>query len=373
MTALRKDRLEQYLAQVFRQPVTILQLAVLGEAATADSIKTYGYGKPIRIDCRIGRSDRTVVFRTTSPSPFGHQHMADRAQLMLWSDDAFNRLPRHVQSLGAGVFQPDGSLLFLGHPEEFCLLTAYVEGQPYHRDLARLRDTDILTGLDLVRADALCDYLVQIHASRGDEPALYTRRVRELLGHGECIMGLIDSYPPHPLFPPSLLQRIEHRCLDWRWKLKPRTHRLRQVHGDFHPWNILFHEGAEFHLLDRSRGEWGDPADDVTSITANYLFFALQRHQRLEGPLNTLFQRFWHRYLAATGDREMLEVAAPYFAFRAFVMASPVWYPALPDTVRTKLLNFLRAVLDNEVFNPEEVNRYCESVRHLDHRTAGVG
>ena len=35
------------------------------------------------------------------------------------------------------------------------------------------------------------------------------------------------------------------------------------MHGDFHPWNLLFREGVEFSVLDRSRGEWGEPADDV--------------------------------------------------------------------------------------------------------------
>ena len=75
----------------------------------------------------------------------------------------------------------------------------------------------------------------------------------------------------------------------------------------FHPWNILFAKGAEFRVLDRSRGEWGDPADDVACITSNYLFFSLQRYERLHGVLETLFQRFWQRYLAGSGDRECFE------------------------------------------------------------------
>src|SRR5204863_869916 len=122
---------------------------------------------------------------------------------------------------------------------------------------------------------------------------------------------------------------IEQQCVRWRWKLKGRTHRLRQVHGDFHPWNILFGRETEVRVLDRSRGEWGDTADDVASITANYVFFSLQRSRRLEGALETLFSRFWDRYLSRTQDRELLEVVAPFFAFRGLVIASPVWYPTL--------------------------------------------
>jgi hypothetical protein len=72
-------------------------------------------------------------------------------------------------------------------------------------------------------------------------------------------------------------------------------------------------------------GEWGDSADDVACLTANYLFFSLQRSGRLAGALATLFVRFWERYLERSADYEMLEVVAPFYAFRGLVMASPVW------------------------------------------------
>ena len=71
----------------------------------------------------------------------------------------------------------------------------------------------------------------------------------------------------------------------------------------------------ELTLLDRSRGEYGDPADDVTCLTLNYLFFSLQRSGRLEGSFENLFRRFWERYLEESGDREILRVAAPFFGF----------------------------------------------------------
>ena len=352
--------IESYLKSLLGNDIELLGLTHLREPPAETLGKSYGYGAPVRIYYRAADGElHSAVLHTMSPGPFGHEHMADRAHTLLWSHHAFNRLPRHIRSLDVGGFAPGGNLLSLGNVEEFCLLTEYAEGESYALDLERLRDTGTLTDLDVTRADALSDYLAGIHHVRGSNPGLYVRRIRELIGDGECIMGLADSYPPDALFTPRVLEEIEHRCVSWRWRLKNLTHRLRQVHGDFHPWNILFEPGIEFHLLDRSRGEFGDPADDVTSLTLNYVFFSLQRSERLAVPFETLFLRFWERYLEKSGDREMLKVAAPFFAFRALVMASPVWYPALAEGVRRKLLNFILTVLESEAFDPTQVNAYC--------------
>jgi aminoglycoside phosphotransferase (APT) family kinase protein len=253
-----------------------------------------------------------------------------------------------------------GELVPLGSAEELFMLADFIEGHEYADDLLRLRAGEEARPLDTERAEALCDYLVAIHRVPGTDPGLYLRRVRELLGHGECIFGVVDSYPADGPVPAATLQAIEQRCLAWRWKLKPRTHRLRQVHGDFHPWNILFREGADFSVLDRSRGEWGDAADDVTCLTLNYLFFSLQRSGKLEGGFERLFRGFWDRYLERSGDAELLEVAAPFFAFRGLVLANPVWYPALSEAIRGKVLRFVANVLDAPRFDPARANDYCK-------------
>jgi hypothetical protein len=350
--------LRAYLAAVHGREPELVRVTPLGAAAQGD--KGYGYGVPLRVDYRFGGEARTVVLETVRPGPFGHEHMADRAQLLLWAHHAYGRLPRHVTSLDVGAVRSDGTLDPLGSAEELFIVTEFVRGTEYAADLLRLREGASLGATDLERADALCDYLAAIHRTRGSDPGLYVRRVRELLGHGECIFGVVDSYPEDfDAIPGSLLKKAEHLCLEWRWKLKTRTHRLRQVHGDFHPWNILFREGADFTVLDRSRGEWGDPADDVACLTLNYVFFSLQRSGRLEGAFEALFRRFWERYLESSADRELPEVVAPFLAFRALVVANPLWYPTLTAELRRRLFEFLLAVLQEPTFDPARVNAYC--------------
>ncbi len=360
MHPLDRESLASYLASVLGVPVRIAAISPLGEVVRTGAVKGYGYGVPLLIDYEAAGERRRAVVETTSPGPFGHEHMADRAQMLLWDHRAYNLLPRHARSLDVGAFRKSGEPVSLGDAEEFFLLVEHVQGRAYIQDIARLQGNGDLRDLDIARADALCDYLVAIHRTPGDDPGLYARRIRELVGHGECIMGLCDSYPKrHGFITAKLLEEIERRCVAWRWRIKDRAHRLRQVHGDFHPYNILFREGTDFSVIDRSRGEWGEPADDVTCLTGNYLFSSLQRFGRLAGAFETLFRRFWDRYLHATGDAELLEVAAPFFAFRGLVMASPVWYPTLDEKVRRALFDFILAVLDAPAFDPARVSACC--------------
>ena len=346
--------LPAYLRAVHGGAVTGVRVTPLGGGRQGD--KGYGYGIPLRVDYLLDGTPRRAVVETVRPGPFGHEHMSDRAQSLLWAHRAFSSLPRHVASLDVGAVRASGALVPLGNAEELFMLAEFVDGAEYADDLLRLRAGGELSNQDLERCDVLCDYLADMHKVDGPDSELYARRIRETVGHGECIFGVVDSYADHEYG--SVLQEIERKCIDWRWKLKRRSWRLRQVHGDFHPWNIMFREGADFSVLDRSRGEWGDPADDVTCLTLNYLFFSLQRSGRLEGAFERLWQRFWERYLERTRDAEMLEVAGLFFAFRALVMANPLWYPALGAALRSRLFRFIHAVLDAERFDPGLANEY---------------
>ena len=360
MPVLKKQLLTQYLRSRFGPATALLSYGPIGKESSKGIYKQYGYGSPVKLTFQVGRIRRSAVLETMSPGPFGHEHMADRAQAILWDYESYGRLPRHVQALDVGAFTARQELFSVAKAREFFVLTQWVDGASYYDDLRRLVEGGRLQPLDRRRVRALGAYLATIHRRKRRDPSLYRRRLRELIGHGECIMGLTDSYPvPFGFITEDLLRSIEDACNQWRWRLRNETQRLSQVHGDFHPWNVLFRKGTDFSVLDRSRGEWGEPADDVTSMSINYLFLSLCRWRRLQGPFEVMFRLLWDTYLERSGDKEVTAAAAPFFAFRGLVIASPVWYPKLPMEVRQRLFQFMENVLAVPRFDPGRVNEYC--------------
>jgi len=361
---LKLDKLRDYLSTVYKTDVKILWAGELGKKLRKPEkeLKGFGYGVPYLVEFIVKGETKKVVLETMRPEGFGHDFFSDRAGILLWQHSTFGRLPKHVRSVDVGAFTKNGSLKSVGDCTEFFIVTDCIEGDLYHSDLDRIKETEQLEELDKDRCKGLSDYLVRIHGLKKDAPRFYVRRIRDLLGHGEGIMGLIDSYPSGLDFvDDKTLCEIEKECVEWRWKLKPMSHRCSQVHGDFHPWNIIFRKGVDFTVLDRSRGEWGEPADDLSAMSINYLFYGLQRYGELSGPFATLWNLFWMNYSEKTGDEEVLRVIQPYFAWRGLVIASPLWYPNLTLDVRTKLINFIRNVLTIECFDLGDVNSYLKS------------
>jgi tRNA A-37 threonylcarbamoyl transferase component Bud32 len=324
-----------------------------------EKIKDFGYGNPLIIKIITKTGPKELVLETMKKDTFGHEHFADRAYFWLWAYDTWKKLPKHVPAIDVGFFTKTGSMVTARDSEEYFLLTEKVEGTEYFKDLEKIKKTGHLEEIDLSRTSVLAEYLAEIHSVKHDEKSLYLRKIRDTVGHGECIFGILDNYPDKLDFVTlEDLIKIEKSCINLRWKLRKKFHRLSQIHGDFHPWNVLFEKDLKFVLLDRSRGEWGEPADDVSAMAINYLFYSLQTTGDISGPFKKLYLKFMEKYLAATGDHEILEVIQLFFIFRALVIASPVWYPTLPTKLRKSLFNFIFRLTEEETFEYKEINSY---------------
>jgi hypothetical protein len=355
-------RLQRLVASALEGAVILKVTALKSDTVTAAvTAKDTGYGAPLRIDVRHEGVLKSLVLHSATPNPFGHEHRADRAQEMLIAADTFDLVPRHTKVFDVGAFRGEDFVSLRGSGE-FYLLTEYTPGKPYADDLRQIAERAELRPLDLERVTALVHYLVDTHSIKLPDASLYTRSIRDLVGGGEGIFGIVDGYPMTVEGTSrEQLDQIEASCLAWRARLKRHYLRLVRIHGDFHPFNVLFDERSELHLLDASRGSAGDAADDVCAMAVNYLFFALDDPRTWRAAFQPLWRRFWAEYLDRSRDTELLQVVAPFLAWRCLVLANPVWYPHVPGSARARILNFVSQVLRAPEFDPEWANSIFET------------
>jgi len=367
---LNEPAIRAYLLRHFRNVMRI-DIRKLGSGVQ-------GSGFLIEIDTTEGV--KSYVIKTLLSGGLGHDYPSDRAGVFLLDLDEFKNLPKHVKALDVLSEMEDGSIKSIGGGKEYYLLMERAEGGDYFRDLNEFSRKNVLASADIEKIKTMASYLAQIHSLKKDSRTLYWRKLRDTVGHGECLMGVFDTYPDGTL-PYEEMAEIIRKAVDWIMRLKPEYKRLSQIHGDFHPGNIWFKEAqsleqragdqaqrekgaqaaSDFILLDRSRGPWGEPADDVTALAINYVFFSIKHHGDVRGAYLEGLKMFFDEYIRESGDGEITEVTAPFFAFRGAVVANPVFYPELTSGQRRLIFRFIHNVLDDNAFRPEKVNDYLSN------------
>lgn len=325
-------------------------LATDGGIMKGATEKVAGYGEVTRI-VLVDAASRVhdLVWHAVGANEYGHDRRADRVAEALEAFDDSIATPGHVRAVDVGMIGADGVLHSLRDVGEPYLITEYARGTVYASDLRRIAGERTTRPGDVERLETLARYLVALHVTIPDGVVRYRRALRDLVGSGEGIFGIIDGYPTH--VSSVSLQMIEEACTKWRWRLHDRHDRLTRTHGDFHPFNILF-DGVTPRFLDASRGACGDPADDVAALAINFLAFAIDDPAAWPHGLGVLWRHWWTSYLSQRDDPELLSVIPPFLAWRTLVVCNPHFYPKLSDQGRAKLLGFIEDMLANQALDP---------------------
>lgn len=374
---LNEAALKAYLKKKFRD-VSRINIKKLGHGV---------HGAGFLVDIKTKKDTKSYVVKTLMPENFGHEYPSDRAGIFLLDLDEFKNLPKHVKAVDVLSEMEDGSIKSIGGGKEYYLLMEKGKGRNYFHDLKKLSNKKRLDNIDTEKIKAMASYLAKIHSIKKDSKTLYWRKLRDTVGHGECLMGVFDTYPDGVISYEEMTGIIK-KSVDWVYRLKPEYKRLSQIHGDFHPGNIWFkesvnrsignppkaevnrknpfthspiHPKVDFILLDRSRGPWGEPADDITALTINYIFFSIKKHHSIAGTYLEGMELFFDEYVRLSGDERIYEVLAPFYAFRGAVVANPVFYPEITQKQRRLILNFVHNILNSERLVPEKVNDLLRS------------
>jgi hypothetical protein len=347
----------RYLRSKEKAPVRIIEYKRLGAG---------WHGAGYEIVYRVKNRTRNIILRTERPIGFSHEYAADRAKVFLLQHNLSKQIPKHIPSFDVVGYSSRGEIVSIGDCKDFFQLVGKVAGIEYMKDLDQIKTRGFLTPADRKKAQLLSDYLVALHRKKFKGPpelarSIHRRHTRDAIGHGEMLMGVIDTYPNKVSWlPKNRLVDLVGLAVEFRERIKDRHNRLRRMHGDFHPGNIIFSGPADFKVLDASRELWGEPADDLTTLAINYIWFAIRQRGDFSGPFAELFHIFFDNYIKKTRDKGVLEIVGLFFAFRGVVVIHPTFYPKQEHAVRVKILNFIRSVLKEKTFNPQKINNYIK-------------
>jgi len=127
-------------------------------------------------------------------------------------------------------------------------------------------------------------------------------------------------------------------------------------------------------VLDRSRFRHGEPADDTSSLTMNFINYSVLAFGEFRDPFKELLELFFMEYFKKRNDPEMFKVSPLFYAFRALVCIHPLFYNAewlrrhgfneeriqsLSESKR-KIINFMKNILNEDEFNIKKVNSYLK-------------
>lgn len=369
MLDISKNALKDYLSEIFGSEIKVKNIQKLGEGF-------HGLGFSIDTVDKYGKEKRYIL-KTLRGEGFGHDYPSDRANVLIRALLDYNILPNHVKAINVGSIQEKGKLLSIQKPKDFFIILEEAKGKDYWTDLDNIRNSGGLKNEDVERVRLLGKYLADIHSINynGDNRRnLYRRVARDFVGHGELTMGVIDTFPDNFTFTTSFeLVEIVKKMVEWWDRVKNKDHRLTTVHGDFYPGNIWF-DNDELVVLDRSRFRHGDPADDTTCLTMNFINYSVMSYGDFRDPFKKLTEIFFDEYFKHKKDDEMFEVSPLFYAFRAIVCIHPVFYSKewmrshgfseerieKSDESKKKIINFMRNVLDEDEFDPKKINSYLK-------------
>ncbi|MBI2105465.1 phosphotransferase [Candidatus Woesearchaeota archaeon] len=341
-----KKKLQDYLQIKFNKPISDLSIVKLGSGVV---------GSGYKVEFNLDGNKMVKILKELFKEEMNLDYPSDRARNLLLAHSNFNQMKNHVNSVDVLGVKSNSDIVSLDGTQEFFLLMDEAKGRDMFKDFEEISKQDYLTNKQRNKIIMLSDFLVDLHKNKKSLPSLYKRKIRDTIA-SECLMGVLDMYPENlDWINDEEITNIVKLSVDFWRKTKRMHHRLCEIHGDFHPGNLWF-DGDKLTILDRTRGTYGEPADDIAAFIINPIFYGLAKNGKFDGALKETFELFCDNYFLKTKDSQMFKVIQPYLIFRIAVVCNPLFYNddffnGNPSEIRKKLFGFAFKLLNREEFN----------------------
>lgn len=358
-----KKEISGQLSELLNKKIDNLEIKKLGKGCL---------GAGYALDFSASGKKQRKILKGLYACHLNSDYPADRAQALILAHQDYGKIPEHIKSLDVWGADKSRKIISLGTTREFFILMDEAKGEDYFNDLKKISKSGKITAKDEKRLKTLARFLAVLHRKRFPKidseqaKSLYKRKIRDTIGCGASIMGILDMYPEKCAWIGGKeILRIVNSTAEYWARDRFLEKRLCQIHGDFHPGNIWFDKSDKLSVLDRARGEYGEAADDLAALSINFVFLSIVYFKKFAEPFKKLADIFFREYFKALPDKRMAEVVQPYFAFRAVIVANPSFYPDNffgskkgAGFVRRKMIKFALNILSAKKVNFGKLGDY---------------
>lgn len=346
------EKLSSFLSKVLNKRIERVDLKPLG-------LGSHSYSYLVNIP---EINENIVLKFILGDGGWGHEYISDRLNLLSFQHIYGSNLSNSLNSYGIGIINSDDEIIFFDDveevfqvidcfPKESLLLTHYLSKSFNSSNEKRIYKIieDSATWLAKLHSTP-----IKINLSLSKD--LYKRHIRNLVGHGEMVLGVLDQFPEpndNKFVNEKQLVKIEKLFIDWRYRLKYNSSRIKRIHGDFHSNNILVIPNEKLIFLDFSREAYGESADDVSCFIGFIIYISFLEHQSLIEPYLDLIKIFLSNYENSTLDSNLKSIIPPFLAYRLLAKCNPRLYKSLSDEIRKKIIDVTIRLLNEKQF---EVN-----------------
>lgn len=331
--------IKKYLKQ---RNAKLLSLEKLGSGLVADGYKLeYEYAGQIK----------KTVCRRLHGIGMSRDYLPDNVGYLLLQHEITKTHPLHIPSNDVVCFGDKIQVVSLDGIEDVFQIVEFAEGDSYVKWILDIQNGFTSDHEKVVKN--ITDYMLKTHKIKPKvDPEkikhYYWRHSQDFIG-SEVLMDILDVWPQDKLL--SLKDRafFVEQLYILREQTRDLYKRCVMIHSDLHPDNIRVHADLSISILDSARTIWGEPADDLTCMLANFLFFGM-KFPKSRAEYQKAYDFMLQRYLAKNGSSELEQAARIYMPIRLLILAHPLFFSDDSPKLKKQVIKLAKEIISNRKF-----------------------
>lgn len=318
----------------------LVKIELLGEGFVA---------KAYKVSLTINNKTAEFVVRRLLGKGMSRDYISDQVENFLLQHNIANSLPHTVKSRDVFIVRNKVELS-ISDPSYVYQVMDFAKGIEYTEYFSLLNEQQFLNESHKQIIKSITDVLTEIHSikpdafSHEDKKSLYFRHSQDFIG-SQVFMDVIDCFPDFDFFNKEKKSEMMKLLFCLREKNKHNFSRLSKIHADLHPGNLRISKRNKITLIDGARTLWGEPADDIASMAANYLKKHFESKSTNKSASMEALELFINSYIDQTKDTQVFSLWQMFLAVRLTILANPLFFKDIDISLSKNLIDIAFKIL----------------------------